>query len=161
MPVNATERKYLSELIKGVSTFDDDNATNFHYQGATVGGSATIDNIGTPVIWNNSASRFEVYVAQNISTAISTGGSPLKDGSVIGVVVGDAFGVGFNKKDTDLSEGDVTLTLLYRGDASVISEGFEWGSANAGAQEAFLAQLEAQRITTVTNATVVTPSFTS
>lgn len=163
MPVNATQRKTISDLIKGVMDFEDETKTNFNFATVTVGGSATIDNIGIPVIWVNANSQFEVYVAQDIAAAISTGGSPLPDGSVIGLLVGDNFGVGFNKADVDLSEGDVERTILYRGDVTVVDDGYgiTWGSAAAPAQAAFLAQLQEQRITTIDSATAVTPTYVS
>lgn len=159
MPVNATQRAYITDLVAGLSNYEDDTKTNFHTATVTVGGTATIPCIGVPVIWVNGNTQFEVYVAQNIATAISTGGSPLPDGSVLGVLVGNNFGYGFNKADVDLSAGDAEMTILYRGDATIIDNGMVWGSANAGAQTAFLAQLEAQRITTIANATEVDPTY--
>ncbi len=161
MPVNSTGRKYLTDFLKGVSTFHEDTATRFNFDTVDVGGTLTVDNIGVPMIWVNGNSQFEVFIAQDIATAIATGGSPLKDGSVIGFTVGQAAGVGFNKADTDLSVADTQMTLLYRGDASVVNDGIEWGTAAAPAQALFLAQMEAQRVTTIDNAEVVTPAYTS
>jgi hypothetical protein len=161
MPVNATGRKYLTDLLKGVSTFHEDTAIRFNYATVTLGGAATdVDPIGTPVIWVDGNSQFEVYVAQDIDAAITTGGSPLPDGSVIALTVGDEFGVGFNKHDLDLTT-DPLATVLFRGDAGIVNEGIEWGLAAAPAQALFLAQLENQRITTVPNGEVVTPAYTS
>lgn len=160
MPVNATARKFLTDLLKATDTFSEETAVRFNFDTITVEGTGTIAPIGTPVIWDNASGKFEVYVAQVIATVITTGGSPLKDGSVIGLLVGDAFGVGFNKADLDLT-GDATATVLYRGDAAILNEGIEWGSVSAPNQALFLAQLEAQRITTISNATVVTPVYTS
>jgi len=159
MPTNATQRAYLSDLLAGTSTYEDDTKTNFHYASVNVGGSTTIGQIGIPVIWVNGNTQFEVYVAQSIATAISTGGSPLPDGSVIGIVVGDNFGLGYNKADINLASGDVNMTVLYRGDATILNGGMVWGSADATAQGLFLAQLQKQRITTIASATTVTPSY--
>ena len=158
MPVNATGRKIQSDLIKGVMSFEGDTKTNFNYDTVTVGGTGSIDNIGIPVIFVDGNTRFEVYVAQNIATAISTGNSPLPDGSVIGLLVGSAAGLGNNAADTDISS-DISMTILYRGDATIVDAGIDWGSAGSPAQVLFLAQLEAQRITTIENATVVTPTY--
>lgn len=158
MPLNATQRGYITDLVAGLANYEDDTKTNFHTETVTVGGTATIGYIGIPVIWVNGNSQFEVYVAQNIATAISTGGSPLPDGSVIGLLVGNNFGYGFNKADVDLSAGDVSATILYRGDATILNEGIVWGAAAAPAQAAFLAQLEAQRITTIAAGEAVTPA---
>lgn len=159
MPTNATQRAYLSDLIAGTSTYEDDTKTNFHYASVNTGGTATIPCIGVPLIWVNANSQFEVYVAQDIAAAITAGGSPLPDGSVVAVMVGNNFGLGFNKADIDLSAGDVNTTVLYRGDATIKNDGMVWGTAAAPAQAAFLAQLEAQRITTIASATEVTPSY--
>jgi hypothetical protein len=159
MPVNATERAYLSDLIAGVMSFEEDTKTNFNYASVTVGGSATIPAIGVPVIWSNANSRFEVYVAQDIGAAMATGTSPLKGDAAIAIVVGTANGLGFNKADTDLSAGDVTMTVLYRGDAIIKNEGMVWGSAAAPAQALFLTQLEEQRITTTADAVAAEASY--
>lgn len=159
MPVVATERKFLSDLIKGVSSYEDETKTNFHYASVTVGGSATVDCIGTPVVWVTANGRFEPYVAQTIATVAGTD-SPLKGGAKVALLVGDYNGMGFNKADVDLSAGDATMTVLHRGDVTVVNEGIEWDAgSNAAVQAAFLAELEAQRITTIDNATVVTPSY--
>lgn len=161
MTVVATQRAILSDLIKGVMAFEEDTKTNFNFESVTVGGSTTIGCIGIPVIWVDGNTQFEVYVAQDIPTAIATGGSPLPDGSVIGLLVGSKEGKGFNRADIDLSTGDETMTILYRGDATIVNEGIVWGGAGAPAQTAFLEQLEKQRITTIANAEVVTPSYTA
>tara|TARA_R110002020_G_scaffold237085_5_gene449374 strand:- start:2398 stop:2901 length:504 start_codon:yes stop_codon:yes gene_type:complete len=164
MPVNAEGRKYLTELLAGYSSYSDDTATNFNFDSVTVGHATpalTVDNIGTPLIYVNANSRFEIYVAQDIAAAISTGNSPLPDGSVICLSVGSALGLGLNKKATDIGTADTLLTALYRGDASVLDSGIDWGTANQAAQDAFWAQLEAQRITVAAEATEVEPAYTS
>ena len=160
MPVNATGRKILSDLVKAMDDLSSKTAVQFNTATITVGGTGSIDNIGIPVIWVDGNSRFEVYVAQNIATAIATGNSPLKDGSVIAMVVGSALGTGLNKADTDIST-DTEVTALFRGDAAIVDEGIDWGSANGTAQGLFLDQLELQRITTIDNAEVVSPTYTS
>lgn len=161
MPVNAEGRKYLTELLAGEMSYSDDTATNFSYASIPVGGSTSVDNIGVPMIWVDGNSQFEVYIAQDIAAAITAGNSPLPDGSVIAVTVGDAYGKGLNKADTDLTVADTTMTALYRGDATLLESGIEWGSAAAPAQALFLAQLEEQRITLAAEAAVVTPAYTS
>jgi len=161
MPVNSTGRPILSDLVKGYANFGNENAVRFNFDTVAVEGAGTTDNIGIPLIWDNASGKFEVYVAQVIATVISTGGSPLKDGSVLGLSVGDKLGLGMNKEDTNLADAAAQMTILYRGDAAISETGLVWGSADAGAQTAFLAQLELQRITTVDNATVVSPTYTS
>jgi len=159
MPINATERPVLSDLIKGVMDFEEMTKTNFNFESVTVGGTATIGNIGIPVIWVNGNSQFEVFIAQDIAAAVTAGNSPLPDGSVVGILVGDNFGAGFNKSDVDLSAGDVSRTILYRGDVTISNAGMVWGTANAANQALFLDAMQDQRITTIASATVVTPTY--
>ncbi len=219
MPVNATARKFLTDLQKAVSNFHDDTKVRFNYETVGVKGSGDVDNIGIPLLWNETTTAFNVLAAPAdwvASTAYSlgdvvkpttrdgneyvctvagtTGGSEptfsltagsetldatvewtarkayaadgassttLKNKSRIAVSVGDLFGLGFNKKDTTLSATAVNMTVIYRGDASLINEGFIWGSVAAADQAEFLAALEDFDITTETNAEVVSPVFTS
>ena len=160
MSVTSTARPILSDYLKGCSDYASNNAVRFNFATVDVGGTGTVGNIGIPLVWVDGNSQFEVYVAQNIATAISTGGSPLPDGSVIAVAVGDYMGVGEDYENTDLTAADAKMTVLFRGDASGVDSGFVWGSANGTAQTAFKAQLEAQRITTIANAAVVAPTYT-
>jgi hypothetical protein len=159
MPVVSTSRKLESELLAGVDTFAYENAVDFNFQTVAVGGTGKVDNIGVALIWVDGNSRFEPYVAQNIATAISTGGSPLKDGSVVAVSVGNYQGKGFNDEDTDLAVAGSKMTVLYRGDAAILNEGVIWNGAAAPAQALFLAQLEAQRITTTNQAADAAASY--
>lgn len=158
MPVNATGRPILSDLVKGVSSFEENTLTNFNTKAVTVGGTATIGTIGIPVVWVTANARFEVFVAQVIDT-VAGSDSPLPGGAKVALLIGDKFGAGFNKADVDLSAGDVTMTALYRGDATVSNNGIVWGAVSAPNQALFLAELETQRITTIDNADVVTPSY--
>jgi len=159
MPINATQRPTYSDLVKGVMSFEEDTKTNFNFETVTVGGTATIGSIGVPVVWNTTNGRFEVYVAQTFGTSPAVGPSSLPDGAIAGILVGDKFGYGFNKADINLADGDVPMTILYRGDATITNDGMAWGSAAAPKQAAFLTQMQAQRITTIDTATVVTPSY--
>lgn len=167
MPTGSTSRKKLSEVLTAMSSFSSTNAVDFNYATVPVGGTGTVDNYGVALIYVAGNSRFEPYVAQgDIAAAITAGGSPLKDGSVVAVSVGDFQGKGFNEEDTDLAVADAKMTVLYRGDAAILAEGVIWNDADgygadAAAQAAFLAQLEAQRITTVAKATTVTPTYLS
>jgi hypothetical protein len=221
MPVNATSRKFFSDLVKGMDDFADNAATRYNYETVPVSAaSATpVDNIGIPLLWNEAEASFRVLAAPAnwaVTTAYSLGdiakpstrdgmeyvctvagtsggsqptfistiggetvdatvtwtarkayamngasGTILKNKSRIAVSVGNLFGVGFNKKDTTLDVADVNMTVIYRGSASLISEGFIWGSVAAADQAEFLTALEDVNITTVTNADVVDPTFTS
>ena len=148
MPTVSTSRKLLTTLIAAEDSFAMDNAIDFNYATIPVGGAVSVDNIGVAMIYVAGNTQFELYVAQDIAAAITAGGSPLKDGSVIALSVGNYQGKGFNDEDTDLTVADTKMTALYRGDAAILAEGIIWNGADAGAQTAFLAQLEAQRITT-------------
>ncbi len=219
MPVNATARKFLSDLLKAADTFSEESAIRFNFATVGVEGTGSIDNIGIPLLWNSGLAAFEVlaapadwvtatvyaigdirkpttrdgneYVCIIAGTSAASeptwvtfaGGetaetagptwiarpaysglddtSTLSNKSRIAVTVGSLFGVAFNKKDTALSATPVNFTVLYRGDAALITEGFIWGSVAAADQAEFLTALEAYRITTASNATVVTPLFTS
>ena len=161
MPINAQERGYISDVVAGVSFYEEDTKTNFHLETVLVGNATalSIGAFGIPVIWNNTTKVFNVYVAQSISDAVTAGGSPLPDGSVIGVLVGDRFGFGFNKADVALTATGVPFTILYRGPATILKTGMVFGTATTTAQDAFYAQLEQQGITTIATATSVTPSY--
>jgi hypothetical protein len=219
MPVNATARKFLTDLIKAVDTFSEDTAVRFNFETVGVEGTGSIDNIGIPLIWSEATDSFIVLAAPadwaattvyalgdivkpatrdgneyvcsiagtsdaaeptfattvGAETADATvtwttrkayasdtaGTTPLNNKARIAVTVGDLFGVGFNKQDTALSATPVNMTVIYRGEAALINEGFIWGSVAAADQAEFLSALEDVRITTIDNATVVTPTFTS
>lgn len=158
MPVNSTGRKYLTDLVKGVDSFSEDSAVRFSYETVAVGGTGEVDNIGIPLVWVNANSRFEVYVAQDISAVT---GSPLPEGFPIAISVGDKFGVGRNRADTNLATSGQQMTVLYAGPAAITNEGIVWGSATSGDQDEFRDQLEKQRMRIVANATTVTPAYTS
>ena len=161
MPVNSTSRVFLSDLLKGEDTFGDDNAVRYGVSSQVVTGAGAVDNIGLPVIWDNANSYFVPYVAQDVAAVIATGGSPLPDGSVIGVTVGSALGKGFNASDTDISVADTQMSILYRGPAALVDSGIVWGAASAPNQVLFRAQLEVQQLAFITNATAVTPTYNS
>jgi hypothetical protein len=161
MPTTSTSRKKLSEVLTAQSSFAVVNAVDFNYASVEVGSTGSVDNYGVAFIYVAGNTQFEPYVAQDIAAAITAGGSPLKDGSVIAISVGDFQGKGFNAADTNLADTDAKMTVLYRGDAAILKEGIIWNGADAAAQLLFLAQLEAQRITTVAKATSVTPTYLS
>ena len=103
----------------------------------------------------------DVVASEETSAVIATGGSPLPDGSVIGVTVGSALGKGFNASDTDISVADTQMSILYRGPAALVDSGIVWGAASAPNQVLFRAQLEVQQLAFITNATAVTPTYNS
>lgn len=163
MPVNSSGRKHLTELVVAEGSFSDDTATNFMYDTVTAGdaGVLSIEPIGTPMIWDNGDSRFELYIAQVVATVKATGGSPLSGGSVLALSAGEKEGKGLNKADIDIGTADVPITVLYRGDAQILNSGIEWGATSAPNQALYLAELALQRIAVASEAQAVTPTYTS
>lgn len=221
MPVNATARKFLTDLVKAVDNFAEDTAVRFNYATVGVEGSGAVvnGNIGLPLLWDETAAAFLAFTApadwvaltaysvgdivkpatrdgnEYVCTVAGTSGaseptfvttvggetvdatvtwtarkayavdtagtSPLANKSRIAVTVGDAFGVGFNKTDAVLSATPTNFTVIFRGEAALINEGFIWGAVAAADQAEFLSALEDVRITTISNAEVVSPTFTS
>lgn len=160
MPVvaNSTIRKRLSELIKGYDTFQDDAGVNFNFAIVDVKGTLAVDPIGTPLVWNNTTSSFEVYIAQDFSS-ITT--SPLPDKTPICITVGDHRGRGFNDSDVQLISGTATkMCVIFRGTAAISEAGLDWNAGtNATNQGLFKTKLEQQRIAVVTDADTVNPTY--
>lgn len=153
---NGTTRTRFSDLVKGYNQFEDDYGINFCFASVDVEGSGDTDNIGIPLVWNNTDSAFNIYDAQDISAVT---GSPLPDGSPICIAVGAAEGRGFNRADTTLSSTAVKMTVMFRGPAAVVKEGFEWASTTETNQNEFYAQLEKQNIAVMESGTTVDPTF--
>jgi hypothetical protein len=161
MPITSTARPILSDVLKGYSDFGKDNAIRYNFDTVAIEAGVDIGNIGIPLIWDNASSKFEVYVAQVIATVIATGGSPLENGSVVALAVGNSQGLGMNKADTDGTDPDAAQTVLFRGEAAIVDAGMVWGATAAPAQALFLAELALHGITTIANAEVVSPTYTS
>lgn len=155
---NSTKRRQLSELLAGYDNFQDTSGVNFHFATVDVEGTLAINPIGTPLVWDNTASSFAVYIAQDFS-ALTT--SPLPDKTPICITVGDNRGVGFNDADVQLqATTPVKMTVLFRGDASIMEAGLDWNAGtNSTNQGLFKAKLEQQKIAITETATDVTPSF--
>lgn len=171
--VIATERRQLSEVLKGYTKFEDDSAINYcFYTGEVGAASGTAEPIGTPVVWVNANSRFEVYVDQVIATVASTT-SPLPNGARVGVLVGTKEGRGNNKEAIDLTAGAANATILFRGPAAVvdtagsgvgdvtsgINDGIQWAASSGAERAAFNKELETQGIAVITSATASNPNF--
>ncbi len=167
MPVNSTGRGYLSDVVAGVNTFDNANAMQFNFDGLTVTSAFTVPTLAIPVVWDTSASTFVIFTDATfaeLALGIAAGTSPLPGGAVVAVVVGDAFGPGFNPVDVDMTAG-VAVTALHRGanNAGVVRDGIIYTTAatSAGNQASFENQLEIQGVMVIDNATVIVPSLTS
>ena len=82
--------------------------------------------------------------------------SPLPDGSTICITVGQKEGIGFNKEDVTLSSSAVKMTVLFRGEASVVGGGIIYGTA---VEAEVNRTLEMNGIVVATAATDVVPSL--
>lgn len=63
MPVNATARDFLSDVLKGVDRFHEDSAVRYNFEtvaAVDAGGPTTISNgyIGLPLLWDEAAGAF-------------------------------------------------------------------------------------------------------
>jgi hypothetical protein len=167
MPVNDTARKYLSDVVKGANTHDNSNAMQFNYGSLTVTSAFTVETLGIPVVWDTSGATFVVYTdatAAELALGITAGDSPLPGGAVVAVLVGTAFGLGFNSADVDYTAG-VVATAFHRGanNAGVVRSGIDYLTAatSGGNQTIFEDQLEAQGIMVIDNADAISPTYTS
>ncbi len=157
-------RKHLSQVLAGESNYDFENGVNFKFASVIVTGAGEVDYIGLPLV-SDSSGKFEVYAAQDIG-AVTDSTLPTK--APVCIAMGSALGKGLNKTDADLDAGDVTMTVLYRGDATIVIEGMEDGDGTAWDstalttdQQEFLDQLQLQDISSEAQATSVTPAYTS
>ena len=160
MPVVATSRKHVSELVKGVASFGDDHGLNYNYATVNVRGTLTIDPVGTVLIYNGTTDDFEVFVAQVIATeaAKAQTNNSLPDKAILCVTVGTAEGVGFNKADVLLQAGvDTPFTVMFRGPSGISSDGIE-ANGSVILDQAYL-QFEKQGIAVSAPAEVVVSSF--
>lgn len=156
MPILETTRKKESELVKAFDKMGHQQGVVVSFATVDVKGSTTIEPIGTPLVWNNTTSAFEVYVAQDISAVAGTPALP--DGSPICVTVGTKEGHGVNRADVTLTSTATPMTVMFRSGA-VVNEGIEWGTAVAGDQAEFVLQLEKQGVVVIDAATTATPSY--
>lgn len=156
MPILDTSRKHESELVKAFNKMGHEQGVVYSFASVPVKGSTTIEPIGTPLVWNDIDSAFEVYVAQDISAVAGTPALP--NGAPICVTVGTKEGKGVNRADVTLSSTATEMTVMFRSGA-VVADGIEFGAAAAPAIAAFRLQLEKQGIAVIDAATAVNPSF--
>jgi hypothetical protein len=155
MPILGTERKKYTEFVKGVSTFENEVGADYNFARVSVIGSTVIEPLAIPLVWSDTDSAFEVYIAQTIPTEDSS----LPNGSPVCFVVGQKEGRGVNKVDITLSATEQDLTVLFRGQAIVAKDEIVWGAADAGAKAAFLLAVEKQDIGVIESATAADPRF--
>lgn len=154
-----TQRKFLSEVVKGVSLAEIERGILIST--ATVDAEAATDTvedpIGTPLVWNNTNSSFERYLAQDISAVT---GSPLPDESPVCVSIGDRRGAGFNTTSVTLGTTAIQLTAFYR-DGQISYGGVDFGAATDENITEFKVQMEKQRVAEVASAAEPATSYIS
>lgn len=156
MPVLFSERKFLSEVIADIDTYGDSNKLDVHYATVEFGGAA-VQPIGTPVVWVDGNSRFEVYTAEaQITAAKTAASSPLVGDAVCGILAGDKFALGNNKEDTTTATQYVMA--LVRGERAVIEAGVDFGAISDANKDAFKAEMLDANISMIGSVTEVTPS---
>lgn len=153
--LQSTRRKILSQVVAGVDSYELKNGIEKYTTAIDVTGSATIAPMGIPVVYNGT--EFEIFLAQDIS---AVAGSPLVNGYPVAIVIGKEY-IGSNFEDVTLSGTATSLTALVRGDADVLYSGVDFGAASAPNIALFKAAMEAQGVTAVAEAAVVTPSYTA
>lgn len=154
--LQSTRRKILSQVVAGVDGYELKNGIEKYTTAIDVTGSATIAPMGIPVVYNGT--EFEIFLDQDISAV--TGDSPLVNGYPVAIVIGKEY-IGSNFEDVTLSGTAISLTALVRGDADVLYSGVDFGAASAPNIALFKAAMEAQGVTAVAEAAVVTPSYTA
>ncbi len=173
--VVGTARRQLSQILKGYSNFEDENAVNYVFATVDVkqgnGGAGTITPIGTALVWESGVSAFIPYEAgAEVAAAIADDDSTIGGGgAVVCVTVGASEGKGFNKVDLSLTTVAQDVTVVYRG-VSVVKDGpvpktggdgIQWDAGvDAGEALLFKNQLERQGVAVFPISTeTVTPFF--
>ena len=178
MPLVNTQRRYVSNLVKGTPHYEMTNAMNFITDGITVtnrnNGSGTIttadiQSIGVPVIFDSANDEWVIFNDNDadIAGAITADDSTLPNRAPIALLVGDRFGYGYNTEDITLDANGEPFTALFRGDGTVgvVSSGIDWAAGGVTTsqanQDAFVEQLEKQQIQVIDNATAIVPTYDS
>lgn len=158
--IEVTERKHLSELVGNINSFGDSNFADIHRATVQLGGTATdVEPIGTPIVWVDGTSQFEIYTANAQITAAKTAGtSPLAGGAVIAVLIGEKYSAGFNKADLDLTTNPYA-TALFNGEYILKDAGMEWGGIAAAEQTAFKNELATKGISFIAAAAASSSSY--
>lgn len=156
------QRKFLGDVVKGVSLVEIERGilVSTATVNAEAASSTTEEPIGIPMIWDNTASAFVRYVAQDIAAVITANNSPLPNKAPLLISIGDRRGAGFNTTDVTLSTTPVQLTGLYR-DAQVSYAGVDFGTATSGDVTEFKEQMEKQGVVEVATAAAPATSYIS
>jgi len=163
MPVNDTGRKYFTDVVKGVNTFENSNAMQYNFTTITPAIAATtVEPMGIPLIYNETAGEWQIVADTNIAE-LGGSGSGLPNDGFVAIIVGTAFGAGFNNKDVDLATEDVTVLFRGANNTGVVRDGIDFTLATLSApnQANYEKALEAVGIMVIDNAEVVSPTYTS
>ena len=179
MPVNDTQRKYVSDVVKGLNTFGNQNAmefnvasislTNANAAGVGTIPTADVEPVAVPVIFDSANDQWVIFndADADIAAAITADDSTLPNKAPVALVVGNKFGLGFNPEDVTLDADGEPVTVLFRGanNAGVVRAGIDYAAGGVTTspanQTAFEEQLEKQGIMVIDSAEVVTPTYTS
>lgn len=159
MPLLATSRPQLSDLLLGTSQLEKDSGVNYHFARVTVyaATNTTVSPLGTPIVWDATNDRFEILANGD---TIPTEATTLPNSAKIGIAVGSSEGVGFNKADVVVGAGGTILHVLFRGPAAISADGIVYpASVLSATQTVFEKQLEVQGIAVAEAAANVVPSF--
>ena len=151
----AASLKQLSSFLARMGVTASGDFGDVCLKTVDVKGSTAISLIGTPVVWVAASTAFEPYVAQTLTGLTSS----LPDQAPIAFIVGNSEGLGHNPGDVTLTSTATKLTVLFRGDASVIETGISWGASSDPQKAAFRVQAEKQGIKIAQAATTVSPSY--
>lgn len=156
MPIVATSRGYLSNVLWDAEENDTYTESYARVNVRTTSGSITKSALGIPVIWDNGLSAFRpVADADTIPATAST----LPNNAPVAVVVGSATGLGDDKADVVLTTTPQVLTVVFRS-AAVVKEGLNYENAVQGATKTvFETQLEKQFIIVRPKSTAIVQSF--
>lgn len=140
-------RKDVGEVVIDAIKIERDRGLTYQLATVEVGAAseADVQPMGLPVVWNNTAGYFEVFIDQDISAVT---GSPLDDESPCAIVVGDNRGFGFNNEDMTIGTTPVKMTAIYNGigGVTVNYEGVDFGTALAADVAAFKVQMAKQLV---------------
>lgn len=135
----AVGRKHYSEVVAGTGTLESNRMVDYYFSTVEVTGSGAVEPVGVPLVWNGD--EFEVYLAQDISAAAE---STLPTGAKVAVAVGGKAGLGDNVEDITLSGTASKMTAYFRGEASLLESGIDFGAATAPNIAEFKLALEKQ-----------------
>lgn len=156
MPVVATTRKFLSDVLWDAADNDTYTKSWATVNVRTTSGSLSKSPLGIPVIWDNAISAFRPLADGD---TIPTTASTLPNNSPVAIVLGSATAIGDDKVDVTLTTTAQPLSVAFR-DVALVKEGIAYEVSVLGPTKAlFEAQLEKQSMVVRAKSTAITQSF--